>query len=213
MDNTELYKILGVKKNASSATIKKAFRKKAKTMHPDQGGDPEEFKKLMHAYEVLTDPLKRARYNSGKDYSDDYQAGLIQYILSVFTNIITDSRISNNLNILDIVAQKIQGDRKQCLDIIGGIKSKQKELRTYNGKIKRKGEGENIFQSFITQKLSDLDVAILDHQKKIEFYNEAQEILTVYEYHGPVAEPDPWSAMLGATGTAYTHTFRFVPGV
>jgi DnaJ family protein A protein 2 len=61
--NTELYDILGVSKNASNDEIKKAYRKLALKEHPDKGGDPEKFKKIQSAYEVLSDPDKRKIYD------------------------------------------------------------------------------------------------------------------------------------------------------
>src|SRR6476660_4248249 len=64
MSNTEdLYAILGVDKKATQADIKKAYRKKAKTAHPDVGGDEETFKKITHSYEVLSDPVKKENYD------------------------------------------------------------------------------------------------------------------------------------------------------
>ncbi len=50
-------------KNASTDEIKKAFRKKALKEHPDKGGDPEKFKELSVAYEVLQDSEKRQLYD------------------------------------------------------------------------------------------------------------------------------------------------------
>mgnify|MGYP003303003705 CR=1 FL=1 len=60
-DTTKLYETLGVEKSASAAQIKKAYRKKALRMHPDKGGDPEEFKKLQAAYDGLVDRRGLAR--------------------------------------------------------------------------------------------------------------------------------------------------------
>ncbi len=57
------YDVLGVKKSASQADIKKAFRAAAKKHHPDKGGDAEEFKKINDAYEVLGDEKKRGQYD------------------------------------------------------------------------------------------------------------------------------------------------------
>lgn len=54
---------MGVSKSATSDEIKKAFRKKALKDHPDKGGDPEVFKELTVAYEVLGDPEKRKLYD------------------------------------------------------------------------------------------------------------------------------------------------------
>mmetsp|Transcript_20697 Transcript_20697/g.26789 ORF Transcript_20697/g.26789 Transcript_20697/m.26789 type:complete len:413 (-) Transcript_20697:497-1735(-) len=63
VDTEALYKQLGLEKKASQQEIKKAFRKLAIKAHPDKGGDPEEFKKIQAAYEVLSDPEKREKYD------------------------------------------------------------------------------------------------------------------------------------------------------
>ncbi|CAM9231972.1 unnamed protein product [Heterosigma akashiwo] len=63
VNNTEFYETLGVEKDADENTIKKAFRKLALKNHPDKGGDPEKFKKITRAYEVLSDEEKRKTYD------------------------------------------------------------------------------------------------------------------------------------------------------
>ncbi len=63
----DYYEILGITKNATAAEIKKAYRKKALEYHPDKNqGDAkaeEMFKKAAEAYEVLSDPNKKSRYD------------------------------------------------------------------------------------------------------------------------------------------------------
>ena len=58
-----LYDTLGVSKDADTNEIKKAFKKLAMTHHPDKGGDPEKFKEIQRAHEVLTDDRKRQMYD------------------------------------------------------------------------------------------------------------------------------------------------------
>lgn len=74
----DYYKILGVSKTASQDEIKKAYRKRALLHHPDRHSNSSDgekkdqeckFKELGEAYNILSDPKKRARYDNG--YDDD----------------------------------------------------------------------------------------------------------------------------------------------
>lgn len=63
----DYYETLGVERDASADTLKKAFRKLARKYHPDHAKDnpgaEEKFKEINEAYEVLSDPDKRAKYD------------------------------------------------------------------------------------------------------------------------------------------------------
>jgi len=66
----DLYQQLGVKRGASDAEIKKAYRSLAKQLHPDRNKDnpqaAERFAKVTQAYDLLSDKDKRARYDRGE---------------------------------------------------------------------------------------------------------------------------------------------------
>lgn len=66
----DLYGLLGVSRDATQEEIKRAYRRQARALHPDAGGDEEAFKDATRAYEVLSDPQRRARYDRFGDESD-----------------------------------------------------------------------------------------------------------------------------------------------
>ena len=80
MDYKDYYHVLGVERSASADDVRKAYRKLAMQYHPDRNpGDKqaeERFKEINEAYQVLSDPQKRARYDQlGSAYSNWQQRG------------------------------------------------------------------------------------------------------------------------------------------
>jgi curved DNA-binding protein len=80
MDYKDYYKILGVERSASADEVRKVYRKLAMQYHPDRNpgnkGAEDKFKEINEAYQVLSDPEKRARYDKlGSAYSNWQQQG------------------------------------------------------------------------------------------------------------------------------------------
>ncbi len=88
---SDYYQVLGVGRDASAEEIKKAFRRLARETHPDANpGDTEaehRFREIAEAYEVLSDPQKRARYDRGETFGGQdlfSQFGGLEDILQQF---------------------------------------------------------------------------------------------------------------------------------
>jgi DnaJ family protein A protein 2 len=63
MAEKDLYQVLGVGRDADAKTIREAYKDLAREKHPDKGGDPEEFKAIQGAYEILKDDDRRRMYD------------------------------------------------------------------------------------------------------------------------------------------------------
>ena len=72
--NTNYYKILEISENSSLKEIKKAYMKKVRSQHPDIIGknekNEEEFKKILKAYSILKNPIKKELYDLNKNSED-----------------------------------------------------------------------------------------------------------------------------------------------
>lgn len=80
MEYKDYYKSLGIERKANDEDIKKAYRKLAMKYHPDRNPDDpkaeEKFKEINEAYQVLSDPEKRSRYDQlGASYNQWQQRG------------------------------------------------------------------------------------------------------------------------------------------
>jgi DnaJ-class molecular chaperone len=81
VSNRDYYEILGVDKGVGEAELKKAYRKLALEWHPDRNNSPEaeaKFKEINEAYEVLSNPEKKAKYDQFGHAAFDPSAGFGQ---------------------------------------------------------------------------------------------------------------------------------------
>ena len=77
------YEVLGVSRDASPEEIKKAYRRLARELHPDVNPGEEaseRFKLVTHAYDVLSDPEQRQRYDLGGSKKLSFEEGVDSYV-------------------------------------------------------------------------------------------------------------------------------------
>ncbi len=76
----DYYQILGVPEDATPEQIREAFYRLAHKYHPDKGGDPEKFKEINEAYQVLSDKEKRAQYDRMRKFGFEEEAPPFEWI-------------------------------------------------------------------------------------------------------------------------------------
>lgn len=106
------YSELGVPRDADTATVKRAFRSKAKVHHPDvRGGDGESFIPIQRAYDILSDPARRARYDQfGDDGSVDVATEASKTFATIVKHVVeaTETKDLRHANIIGLARIYIQ---------------------------------------------------------------------------------------------------------
>jgi curved DNA-binding protein CbpA len=188
--STEFYDKLGVSPDATQDQIKKAFRKKAKDLHPDHNhGDKaksEEFKEVSIAYNTLSDPNARRRYDTNGT-TENVTIQIRQEALSTIIQMVT-ATISQRGDAIffsdffqDIKkAMKDQGNQE--LKKIKLIKKEAKKVDRILKKIIHKdGENSFLYQALSAEKNKML-VSIAQNKLKIKILKTARLIIAEYQF-------------------------------
>lgn len=189
-----LYEILGIDKTADAYEIKTAYRSAAQKNHPDKGGDAEEFKKIQHAYEVLSNHENRARYDEtgldhdGPSIHERAMNNVNSKILACLDSVDVDT---NNLVILcvhDINRQIAQFDQS-----IRSTKIKIKKIESAIKRLVRKGLEENTIGATFQGAIKIEEMNILHIEENLQVAHAMLEILNGYEYTTDKAQISEYS--------------------
>ncbi len=185
---TDLYKIIGVIKEATAAEIKKAYYKMANIHHPDKGGDTDKFKEIAIAYSVLSDEEKRKRYDDGEDVEninrpeDSFENKVYGVILNVFMDLVQKSiEHGSSQNLVKAMTDVFTNIDNKLQD---KIKSTERSIKKYDkvmGRITKVNGTENIFTQALTQKIANFNKEISTLKEDSKVAVRAKEIIKEYK--------------------------------
>jgi curved DNA-binding protein CbpA len=124
------YAILGVDKNTTDDGIKKAYKTRSKELHPDAGGNAEDFANLKKAFDILTDPAKRNLYDEyGIDDSLDIETEAKMVAVQIAISALDGLPDSCDID------KEIAAIFQRCLD---GLTAQEKQAKTARDKLQRR---------------------------------------------------------------------------
>jgi len=177
----DLYKRLGIKRNASKADIKKAFHKKAAENHPDlKGGNHAEMSLVNIAYETLKDDAKRHNYDNDFDDLPPTEQLALSTAIEVFMSCINPNPHADILGAAINNIQKMnQAGRKAIADTHRGSKLYGAILKRLE---RRKGGNKSVLHHAIETEMEKAERSIAQDEHRIEINDMAIEMLKEYKY-------------------------------
>lgn len=184
MDDTNLYDILGVSKHATFEEIKAKYKSLAQQHHPDKGGDPEVFKKIKNAYEILSDPANRKKYDTTGNYEnvmsirDEALSQLSRLFFNLLPNINPDVD-----DLILIMKGECRREKENINQNIHTCKSHMFKLNTIINKTKKKkNSNENIIKMFAQNQLKNCENDLYHFMRQTRIIDDVIEILEDYQY-------------------------------
>lgn len=177
------YALLGIPVTATLDEIKKAYRRRAAETHPDSvKGKEEEFKQVQLAYEVLSDEIKRAKYDRGEHW-EDTSVDLVQSALGMIINGLRLNLSEGNSLRISVKNCKrlIQGGllthEENTRKVADGLIRVRKELTKLKSKIKEQQYLTSCIVDFLDSEEKKLQLMADKLKEERKIYVKALEML------------------------------------
>ena len=184
---SDLYRVLGVGRGAAQDDLRRAYRRKAKTSHPDSGGSVGAFGEIATAYAVLSDPERRERYDLTGEIdpprADTLDASAIEVIAQKLGLIIHAEQDVTALDIGALIEGAIREDMAQRRANIASHSRAIERTTKLRTRVKRKANGQdNMLAKVLDWHEASVKDQIKNNEAAVSSLERALAILKDYSF-------------------------------
>lgn len=205
---TDLYKTLGVKRDATHDQIRKAYRKRSKRYHPDMPtGNAARFAVLKIAHDVLTDVDARAHYDlTGEimqrklEGADD--AEFMNAIAALLQRALERMQSPERQNLVESMKCLTTADRATVKGRHSSLTMSRKKLGQVQERLKRKdGTAQNVLGALLASQITEVERQLTLHNNLLAMIDRIEKFLADYDYNADVETSYQFQpfGMLGAS--------------
>lgn len=202
-DHFNPYEVLGADPSDAPAAIVRLYRRMSKTHHPDAGGDRAAWDRLTLAYQILSDPDRRAFYDqTGRIDTENPEHDRQQAHQIIAENIagFADQFLRSNFApgrdprmqpVMELVAQYISNDLRETEKALQTGRSQFNFLRDFAKRVVRSEKATGIDQvaAILNQKISNIEQQIIRVEEGVRVRKIALAILADYSFERDRSEP------------------------
>lgn len=183
------YDVLGIEPSATAAEIRRAYRDKAKTLHPDQGGGTEAFQDLGEAQRLLLDEERRARFDGTGEVDgsepDNAESAAMDVIASVLENAL--SRVEGaELVKQDMVAGIVRTIATRIAGLEEAAEDQEEEIakvRALGKRFRRRKKGGNLIRRMLEAKADAGARQVAEYARQLVAHRRALVLMEGYEFN------------------------------
>lgn len=188
-----LYQELELQSTCSQEDIKRQYRTLAHQHHPDRGGDAERFKRISIAYEVLSDPVRRAEYDRTGQFDQNHSIrnSAIERLSNMINHYVPDL----NADVEDLIVKMRMDIHQAMTQIASHMENNRRQInnaRRAHKKIWVKHNGENFLKGFVENLIERREKELANLEQQRSTMTLMLEILEDYHYGD-----HEWHLMIG----------------
>lgn len=217
--NTDLYKELGVNPDATDEEIKRAWRSLCSIYHPDKWPEPENraeaaerMADINRAYEILSNPETRAKYDAGLlDPAPDPYMAIYDMAVGYFDNVVSSAPMSAIDNIFNFIDMCIDSDKASAQANIKKAEADIKRMSKLVSRINCDGRVNNVFADVMNHRIVKSKDYIEKAHTRLTHLDLCRQFIKHFSDLGYI--PDPPEATAHTTRITLDNTyFRNHPG-
>lgn len=182
------YRVLGIRRNAPAARIKKAFRKRSKDTHPDVGGSQDAFMEVRRAYFILADPARRRKYDRDGTIDDQtdlaFHGQVAGYQATLFETLLRqDGAFRRDVDLIKAMIVTTRKEIEGRAEERANGREFVKRLRVMQARIQRAGppgRAPNLFSAILDRKCDGVRSKLAEIDAKIRVMRAALKELESY---------------------------------
>lgn len=189
-----LYDELGVPPDAAPAEIDRAYRRRARSAHPDGGGSSEAFHALSHAYEVLSDPSRRRRYDETGDdrppAADNLVGQALAHIQALIDSILESDVPFDDVDLVAAVRATLDRQRAEMAVAVADHERRARRAETMAARFHRRA-GENAIRRALERRAAEFRDRAASLKREEAAFAMASDLLSDYSFdHEASTHPD-----------------------
>lgn len=181
------YEVLDVPTDADDEAIKKAYRNRSRETHPDRGGEGKEFKKVNHAYLILSDPKKRASYDRTGDVDENEPDNHTREIMNIFGIAIAGvmgglgGANPTHRDFVKLMSDGLVNRQNVLVEMRKKVDKQIEDLALLVGRFKTE-ESENLIEQVVTGTLNHSKRVVKNMETEQQYTDEAIGLLAKYTF-------------------------------
>jgi curved DNA-binding protein CbpA len=194
------YAVLGLKANATTDDVKAAYKRRAKSTHPDTGGSSQEFGDVKLAHDVLSDTERRKRYDrtgeTEEPEPDNVEQGALERLAAMLKVVLEAEPDPNERDLVDLMKAHLVAEIEAANGKLKVTRRSVQRAEQMRGRFRPRKLGNDPIKSILEWQISTLKKAVHAGETAIKQREHAAELLTNYDFANDISK-GPFSVRRG----------------